>query len=132
MENSDGRRVDPKVVGEWGEHLAALWLRKQGRKVLYRNFRAPKGGEVDIVCRHGKVLTFVEVKTRTRTDYGRPADAVNSAKEQLVLRGARAWLRLLDKPEKIPTRCDIVEVILTEGEPAKVSVIEGAFKLADS
>ncbi|HSJ04418.1 MAG: YraN family protein [Verrucomicrobium sp.] len=132
MENSDGRRVDPKVVGEWGEHLAVLWLRKQGRKVLYRNFRAPKGGEVDIVCRHGKVLTFVEVKTRTRTDFGRPADAVNSAKEQLVLRGARAWLRLLDKPEEIPTRCDIVEVILTEGEPAKVSVIEGAFKLADS
>lgn len=123
--------MESRVIGEWGEHLAARWLAKNGRKVLYRNYRGPKGGEVDIVCRHGKMLTFVEVKTRTSLEFGRPAEAVGHAKEQLVLRGARAWLRLLDKPETIPTRCDIVEVILSEGEQPKIQVIEGAFILAE-
>lgn len=131
MTTSKGHRVESRVIGDWGEHLAARWLAKNGRKILYRNYRGPKGGEVDIVCRHGDVLTFVEVKTRTSLEFGRPADAVGSLKEKLILRGARAWLRLLQRPESIKTRCDIIEVILSEGEKPQVSVIEGAFILAD-
>lgn len=119
------------TIGAWGEHLAAKWLRRHGRKVLYRNFRAPGGGEVDIVARHRKLLTFVEVKTRTSTERGRPADAVTKDKERLIIKGANAWLRMLDDSVNIPTRCDIVEVVLREGEKPEVSVIEGAFR-ADS
>lgn len=121
--------MDKDTIGAWGEHLAARWLRKKGRKVLYRNFRAPGGGEVDIVARHGKMLTFVEVKTRTSTDRGRPGEAVTADKERLVLRGASAWLRMLDETTTIPTRCDIVEVILRDGARAEVRVIEGAFRV---
>lgn len=129
MEKPDGSRVDKDTIGAWGEHLAALWLRRHGRKVLYRNYRAPHGGEVDIVARHGKFLTFVEVKTRTSMERGRPAEAVTPAKEQLVLRGANAWLRMLDHATtSIPTRCDIVEVIVRHGETPQISVIEGAFR----
>ncbi len=125
----DGSRVSSATIGRWGEHLAAQWLRKHGRKILYRNYRGPHGGEVDIVCRQKKLLTFVEVKTRTSTERGRPAQAVNSAKEKLILRGAQAWLRMLEDADKIPTRCDIVEVILRDGEKPKIDIIEGAFKV---
>lgn len=128
---SDGTRVDSAVIGQWGEHLAVLWLKRNGRKVLYRNFSAPGGGEVDVVCRHGKVLTFVEVKTRTYEGRERAAMAVNAAKEQLILRGARAWLKMLDQTKEVPRRCDIVEVILKEGEKPKVTVLEGAFKMRE-
>lgn len=126
----DGSRLDNATLGEWGERLAIQWLRCQGRKVLYRNFRAGGGGEVDIVARHGKLLTFIEVKTRTSTTRGRPAEAVDKAKEDLILRGANAWLRLLHQKESvnIPTRCDIVEVILREGERPEIGIIEGAFR----
>lgn len=115
-------------IGELGERLAVLWLRRHGRKVLYRNFAAPSGGEVDIVCRHGDALTFVEVKTRTRVDHRRPADAVTRDKQHLIQRGARAWLRMLPRPVAA-FRFDIAEVILTEGELPHVSVIENAFQL---
>ncbi len=124
----DGQRVDSATIGRWGEHLAAQWLRKKGRKILYRNYRAPRGGEVDIVARDGGVLSFVEVKTRTSTGFGRPADAVTADKEELIMRGARAWLKLLDDGDKIRTRCDVIEVILREGEKPQINAIEAAFR----
>jgi putative endonuclease len=115
-------------IGQLGEDIAALWLRKHGRTLLYRNFAAPSGGEVDIVCRHRDTLTFLEVKTRTRVDHRRPADAVTQEKEHLIQRGARAWLRLLKQPVAA-FRFDIAEVILTNGLAPEVNVIENAFQL---
>lgn len=128
LKKSDGTRLDNATLGSWGEHLAAQWLRKNGRKVLYRNYRAGGGGEVDIVARHGKMLTFVEVKTRTSTARGRPAEAVNKAKEELIIRGMQGWLRMLDDSQNIPRRCDIVEVVLREGERPVITILEGALK----
>jgi putative endonuclease len=98
--------------------------------VLYRNYRPPLGGELDIVLRHGKILAFVEVKARTSEDFGRPADAVDLAKRKLIARGVNAWLRLLRYPE-IPWRCDIVEVDLRHGQPPKVNWIQSAFQIED-
>jgi putative endonuclease len=85
-------------------------------KVLYRNFRPSRGGEIDIVCREKKTLVFVEVKTRAPGGLGRPADAVDAEKEEAILKGARAWLKMLDNPD-VPARIDVVEVILGDGKP---------------
>jgi len=125
-----GQALSSGQIGRLGEDLAARWLKKQRRKILYRNYRGPHGGEVDIVCRHGATLTFVEVKTRVAPQMGRPADAVTMDKQRLVMRGGAAWLRLLRKPDT-PVRCDVVEVILHEGERPTISVIEGAFRLGE-
>ena len=108
-----------------GEKLAEKLLRKSGYKILFRNFKPKGGGEVDLVCRDGKVLAFVEVKTRTSDSFGRPADAVTSDKRELIARGARAWMRLLDQPETV-VRFDVVEVIASEPK-AKITVTKAAF-----
>lgn len=126
-----GRRLDHHEIGAMGELIAARWLVTQGRKVLYRNFHGLNGGEVDIVARHHERLTFVEVKCRTSTVYGRPADAVDASKQRLIQRAAKDWLYLLDSP-RIPFRFDIVEVILTEGRLPQVHVIENAFQMPDN
>jgi Holliday junction resolvase-like predicted endonuclease len=126
-----GKPISRAEIGAYGEMLAARWLSRNRRKVLYRNYRGPHRGEVDIVCRHGDVLAFVEVKTRTREDHGRPADAVNAEKQRLIQRGAQEWMRLLGNP-KIKFRFDIVEVVLTAGEKPRIGVIENAFQLPDS
>lgn len=103
-------------LGRLGERAAAHYLRRHGFKVLYRNFRPDNGGEIDLVCREKKTLVFIEVKTRAPEGLGRPADAVDPAKEEALMRGAQAWLRLLGNPD-IPVRLDIVEVILGERRP---------------
>jgi putative endonuclease len=116
-------------LGARGEKLACSFLRRGGYKILYRNFRARHGGEVDIVCRDGDTLVFVEVKTRTREDFGRPAEAVNLAKRKLISRGALAWLQLLDNPD-IDGRFDVVEVIVAQDEQPRFELIRDAFTLS--
>lgn len=126
-----GRKMNRAEIGRMGEQIATRWLSAHGRHVLHRNYRGVNRGEVDIVARHRDVLTFVEVKTRTSTAFGRPADAVGPDKQRLIQRGAQDWLRLLGRP-RIKFRFDIAEVILIEGELPRVHIMENAFQLPDS
>ena len=116
------------ALGQHGEALAAQFLRRHGHRILYTNFRAPHGGEVDIVCRDKKhsELVFAEVKTRTSELFGAPAEAVDQKKRRLIIRGAMQWLRMLDKPE-ITYRFDIVEVVI--GPPLEIRHIPNAFPI---
>ena len=66
------------------------------------------------------------MKTRTRKGYGRPLDAVDRNKQQLIERGANAWLNLLGKRDLV-WRFDVVEVILCDRELAEVNVVNNAF-----
>ncbi len=108
-----------------GEKLAAKFLRRSGYKILYRNYRPKGGGEVDLVCRDGDTLAFVEVKTRSSGQFGRPGDAVNTEKRELIARGARSWMHLLDRTDVL-ARFDVVEVIAGEGRP-EITLHKAAF-----
>src|SRR5437867_9154319 len=105
--------------GARGERLARRYLKRNGYKVLFRNFRGRTGGEIDIVCRDNDTLVFVEVKTRTREDFGRPSAAVNRDKQKRIARGGLAWLRLLDNPD-IFFRFDVVEVVIAGGSKPRI------------
>ena len=117
-------------LGKRGENLAGQFLRKNGYKILYRNFRGRTGGEIDIVCRDRDTLVFVEVKTRTGEDFGRPFEAIDRKQRNRISRGALAWLRLLDDPD-ILFRFDVVEVIMADGAPPHLELIQNAFALPE-
>ena len=116
-------------IGDLGEDLARRWMWAHGIKVLFRQFEAHGGGEVDIVARSGKVLVFCEVKTRTSDKFGRPADAVDREKRKLITKGANAWIQELGF---MPTvfRFDIIEVILKDEQIPEINHIENAFQSA--
>jgi putative endonuclease len=124
-------RAEHLQLGVRGEKLAAQYLRRKGFKILYRNFRGRTGGEIDLVCRDRDTLVFVEVKTRTREDFGRPLEAVNRKKEHRISMGALAWLRLLGNPD-IFFRFDVVEVIIAPSEAPKIELIRNAFQLSSN
>lgn len=121
-----GNRLTHIELGEFGERMAVGYLRRRGIKVLYRNYRGPKGGELDIVARDCELLCFVEVKTRRRRSGSRPLDAVTLEKQDLIERGARSWLSLLPHND-FQWRFDVVEVILEEGELPNIHLVEEAF-----
>ena len=117
-------------VGRRGEKIAVAFLRKSGYKLLFRNFRAKCGGEIDLVCRdrEAKVLVFVEVKTRTTNLFGDPHEAVTLRQQDNITRAAKEWLRLLDDAD-IPYRFDIVEIVM---EPRRaVRLIRNAFQIRE-
>ncbi|MDB6077255.1 MAG: hypothetical protein JWO82_1002 [Akkermansiaceae bacterium] len=126
MTRRDGAALDHIAVGRLGEKIARRWLVANGAKVIYLNFRAPGGGEIDIVARAGKQLLFTEVKTRRSSSPGRPLEAVNREKQRLIRRGATDWLRMLGTRE-IPWRYDVIEVVLEEGKKPRVNRVEDAF-----
>ena len=122
--------ADHIQLGTLGEKLACRFLRRNGYKILHRNFRGRSGGEIDIVCRDDDTLVFVEVKTRTREDFGRPLDAVDRKKQKRISRGALAWLRLLDNPD-ILFRFDVVEIVIAGEAKPRITLIRNAFALSE-
>jgi len=66
-------------LGKEGEDKAEEFLKRNGFKILERNFRTPYG-EIDIIAKKGSRLFFVEVKTRSSLEFGRGSEAVTSSK----------------------------------------------------
>lgn len=77
--------------GAAAEAAAAQLLEKRGLRVIERNFRV-KGGEIDLVCRDGDTTVFVEVRLRTRGDFGGAAASITAAKQGRLILAARHWL----------------------------------------
>lgn len=77
--------------GAAAEDLAARHLVRHGLKILARNYRC-RGGEIDLVCRDGATLVFVEVRLRTNRGFGGAAASITPAKQRRLIRAAGHYL----------------------------------------
>ena len=123
--------VEPEHLrrGRVGEAAALAYLRAAGLKLLVANFREPRAGrgEIDLILRDGDCLAFVEVKTRSREEWVRPAAAVDADKRRLLSAQAMAYLRKLPTRE-VKWRFDIVEVLLhADGAVREIRHLPNAF-----
>jgi putative endonuclease len=116
--------INRKSLGDKGEDLAALTLKKQGYKVLERNYRTPLG-EIDLIARHGGALVFIEVKTRSTNRFGAGPEAVHYGKQTRYRKLADYYLKQKRLGE-VAVRFDVVGILWQEGEP-QIEVIQGAF-----
>lgn len=125
------RKEEPRHlrVGRWGEAEAARHLKKRGFRVLGRRVRVGRTDELDLVCRDGVALVFVEVKTRRSEAFGRAVSAVDRRKRLALSRAAIGYLkRLKEQPDCF--RFDVVEVVGTPEEGVEtVRHIENVFPL---
>jgi putative endonuclease len=118
-------------LGERGEAFAARFLKQRGYKILVPRFKS-RSGEIDLVCRDGEWLVFVEVKTRASHHFGAPSEAVQRDKQRHLSQAALDYLRLLQYPP-VRWRFDIVEVILRPqaDRPDDIRLIPNAFDLVE-
>lgn len=107
-------------MGQAGEEAAAAHLKARGFTILERNWRQGARYELDIICREGDTIVFVEVRTRASTGLTLPAETLTPAKLRSVLNAARAWLAHTGQWSR-PCRCDLVSVIAS-GDPPTFSV----------
>ena len=77
-------------LGPRGERAAEKYLRRDGYRIVARNFRAA-GAEIDIVAMDGETLVFVEVKTRRSREAGAPEEAVDERKQKQIRRAAEIF-----------------------------------------
>lgn len=111
------------AVGRYGENVAASFLTAAGWQVLDRNWRG-QAGELDIVALHGTELVVVEVKTRTGTGFGHPAEAVTPLKLARLRRLAGQWLASHDlHPTSV--RIDVIAVQTSHRGAAEVEHLAG-------
>jgi putative endonuclease len=113
--------------GREAERLAESWLERRGYVVLARN-HATRGGEVDLVCREGHVLCFVEVRSRADAVHGTPEETVDRRKALRVVAAATDWARrngALDDD----IRFDVLAVTGV-GEAPAFELFQGAFDAA--
>jgi len=114
-----------KSRGELGEDLACATLAKSGVRILARNFRC-KIGEIDVVGLVGDTLVFVEVRSRSRSDLGLPAESVGYKKQQKLRKIAVYYLIVADKVNA-PCRFDVVSIVYGRANEAAVDWIVNAF-----
>ncbi len=118
--------VKTKTLGKRGEDIAAAFLKKKGYKLLFRNYKC-SFGEIDIIAKHKKILSFIEVKTRSTKKYGLPQEAVTPAKQTKISRVALEFVQRY-KMDNRAARFDVVSVqYLNDGY--EIDLIENAFEL---
>ncbi len=105
--------------GKFGEEKAVEFLKKNGYKIIERNYRT-KIGEIDIIARKKREIIFIEVKTRSSDDFGMPEESINERKLRKIEKVAQIYLK--NKKLKIPFRFEILS-ILTKDNDFKIKII---------
>jgi putative endonuclease len=111
-----------KQIGNSGEDLACQFLRKQGYKILERNFRI-RGGEIDIIAKDKETLVFVEVKLRYGHEYGYAREAVTGWKMHFLQRAALFYLTS-KKLGEVPYRFDLVAIDIANNKSESIELIK--------
>jgi putative endonuclease len=112
-------------LGGRGENMAAKHLRNLGYKIIHRNWKCGVG-EVDIIARDGKILVFVEVKTRAYDD-PTPEDQVDVTKRHQLTKAAKQYLaRYGSLPP--PARFDVVAIVWPQGRDPIIRHTQDAFE----
>jgi putative endonuclease len=119
-----------QALGERGERIAERWLVARGWRVLERRFRSGHR-DIDLVMERagdeGRLIAFVEVKTRISSGFGGPLGAVHWRKQREMARAARDWMTRQKGAGEV-FRFDVVGVVYGSGAP-EVTHVENAFQV---
>ena len=116
--------MNKRAFGNAGEQAACDYLAAKGWKVIGRNVRMGRN-EIDIIAEKKKTIAFIEVKRRSSTAYGQPAEAVNFEKQRRIIQAAALYAEA-NGLDNAKLRFDVIEVL-----PGEIRHIENAFDATD-
>jgi putative endonuclease len=117
-----------RTLGQEAEDTAARFLERAGLRVIERNVRLTHG-EIDLVCRDGGVVVFVEVKCRHARWGDAPAEAVSWHKQRRLTRLAEHYLKWRHL-HHVRCRFDVVAVTVQDDGSRSVRHLRAAFDAA--
>lgn len=114
-----------RLFGDAGERLAARFLKRQGYRIVARQWRC-RSGEIDLIARIGSTIVFVEVKTRRPDPGSRPEEAVGFLKQRQLTRAGYEWMKRFGC-DGYSYRFDVIAIVMADGEEPEIKHIVGAF-----
>ena len=113
--------MNKRAVGTEYELKASEYLSKQGYQLVEKNFRC-KIGEIDLIAKDEEYLCFIEVKFRSASTKGYPAEAIKYNKIRRITRTAEYYMLIHKIPQNTPCRFDAVVILNQE-----ITLIKNAF-----
>ncbi len=110
--------------GRLGEDIAVEYLKKNGYRILERNY-IYEHGEIDVIAGQNDTLVFVEVKARRTKGFGEPEDAITPKKQEQIRKTAEGYLFEHDIDDT-DCRFDVIAIQYEKNQP-KLRHIEDAF-----
>lgn len=116
-------------LGQKGEATAREYLLERGYQILETNYKC-EYGEIDIIAVQKKTLCFIEIKARSSTYYGAPAEAVGKRKQQRLIRSAEWYLSTTSK-KYAECRFDVMEMLYDRDSESfrDITLIRDAFEV---
>ena len=102
-----------KLIGAWGEALAAEYLRQKKYTVVAAGYYC-RFGEIDLIVQDRKYLVFVEVKLRKSADFAAAREYVDRNKQDRIRMTASMYLSM--NPTKLQPRFDVIEIYAPQGD----------------
>ena len=118
-------KKNKKEVGRRGEDIAAQFLEDKGYTILDRNYNF-EHAELDIVAFQGRLIIFIEVKTRTTPAFGEPEEAIDEKKKEHLMHVAEAWMHER-RMAGAPARFDVISILYPDTPKEEVRHYEEAF-----
>ena len=115
-------QLNKNNAGLQAEQIAETFLRKQGLKLIQKNYHC-RFGEIDLVMQEGSTLVFCEVRLRNSHQFGGAAASITIPKQQKLVRAAQQYLQT--HPSKLACRFDAV--LLSANDLAHIEWIRNAF-----
>ena len=124
-------KTNKAEIGAFGEEYTVKYLKKQGYKILDRNYHS-RFGEIDIIASKKDIIVFIEVKTRSENAIYSPREAVDFHKQQKCIKTAQTYL--VQNRVELQPRFDVSEILLQNREDNKLRLkefnyIENAFQV---
>jgi len=117
-----------KLVGAWGEALAAEYLRKKRYAVVASGYHS-RFGEIDLIVQNKSYLVFVEVKLRKNAEFAQAGHYVDRRKQDKIRMTASMYLA--ENPTTLQPRFDVIEIYAPEGTLTRhpeINHMEDAFQ----
>jgi putative endonuclease len=117
--------LDNQLKGKNAENMALYFLKNQGFDLLEKNYLC-YFGEIDLVMQDKDQIVFVEVRSRSRNDFGTALESINAEKIRKLNRAATHFLQKKNWFYTRSSRFDIVAIDLSHNIP-QIDWIKSAF-----
>lgn len=117
-----------RLLGRWGEALAAEELRRRGYRIVAAGWQC-RFGEIDLIAENGKYISFTEVKLRRDVRIAQAREFVDRRKQERIR--TTAQLYLAENSTQLQPRFDVMEIYAPEGmqtKRPKLIFLENAFE----